>query len=189
MYCIEGNISSGKSTIINRLTNTFEAYQEPIHEWTLLRHFYKDKLTYAFPFQYQILISYINLFNSVKESDSAIFIERHPWSCKNIFIDVLKDQNMWDVNDELQYEKLYSVSSESFKIKKMFYLNLSPTQCLERFRKRNREGEILTIDDLVKLENKFKQKLCIQNEFPVKIINVEGKSSCEIEKEILQELN
>ena len=77
---IEGNIGSGKSTLVSLLKDTFENtksnpydvifLQEPVDEWenikdsagnTMLEKFYQDQEKYSFPFQMMAYISRLAL--------------------------------------------------------------------------------------------------------------------------------
>ena len=66
IFSIEGNIGSGKSTIIERLKERYPQFiylPEPVDEWnkikdnsgvTILEKFYNDKKRYSFSFQMMV---------------------------------------------------------------------------------------------------------------------------------------
>ncbi len=88
IYYVEGNIGSGKSTIVQRLhalltdiadvapvtsSTNIVFLQEPVDEWntvrdkdnkTMLQKFYADQATYAFPFQMMAYISRLHLMKT-----------------------------------------------------------------------------------------------------------------------------
>ena len=92
---IEGNIGSGKSTLIDNL-NTIEnivIHKEPIDQWTpWLDLFYKDMPKRILGFQFKILISYYKLLLKIKNTETLL-IERTPYTSFNIF---LKDNKLLD---------------------------------------------------------------------------------------------
>ena len=79
IYSIEGNIGSGKSTIIKILKEHFKSNDniifllEPVDEWnticdndkTILEKYYENKKQYAFSFQ---MMAYISRLSQLKEA-------------------------------------------------------------------------------------------------------------------------
>ena len=113
---IEGNIGSGKSTIITFLSNNLSNYlkinhsnhlkieflEEPVKEWNnftdndgvnIIENYYKDQKKYAFQFQ---MMAYISRVTQLKEAISkgfdVIFIERSILTDKNVFAKMLYDE-------------------------------------------------------------------------------------------------
>jgi deoxyguanosine kinase len=83
---VDGNIGSGKSTLIKILRDRMKNYvfvDEPIKEWTeatdendknLLAHFYEDKNRWAYTFQnYAFITRSRNLLDSLNEQRKKIF--------------------------------------------------------------------------------------------------------------------
>lgn len=93
---IDGNIGSGKSSVLKYLQNNFHNYcieqnknlkicflQEPVSEWesitdkngkTVLEKFYQNNEKYAFPFQMMAYISRLNIFRkALSENYDIIF--------------------------------------------------------------------------------------------------------------------
>jgi deoxyadenosine/deoxycytidine kinase len=154
---IEGNIGSGKSTIIEYLKNNINDnniifLQEPVDEWekikdnnnnTVLQNFYADQKKYSFAFQMMAYISRLNLLrNTIKENPNKIIItERSLFTDKYVFAKMLFDaENM----NEIEYQ-IYNNWFESFldlaPISKMIYLKTDPQISFNRISIRNREGE------------------------------------------------
>ena len=84
---IEGNIGSGKSTIINNLKDKYNVIEENVKDWKdWLSNFYKDKKKYSFGFQMQVLLSQMKLSEILKDNKNNInIIERSPYTSINIF--------------------------------------------------------------------------------------------------------
>lgn len=183
MFCIEGNIGVGKTTLIKSITKDFPCFEEPVEEWTLLENFYENPKEFAFSFQFQILITQFNIFRKIfRNKDPLVFVERSHWSSKNVFIDLMKDGGIWSSEDEVSYDKLYRNINVNFK--KIFYLNLAPEKCLERIKKRSRKGEEnVTLEFLQKIHNKYNDAL-LNCPFEVVYIDCLGKTTEEIKKEI-----
>lgn len=185
MYSIEGNIGVGKSTVMKYLSEKYPCFLEPVEEWTLLDHFYADVKTYAFPFQFQVLLSQFNQLKEInKIENQPCFMERSPWASKNVFIEMLKLSQLWNNNDEKSYNKFYK--NINLNIKKIFYLDLAPEKCLERIKKRNRyEERNISIEYLQKLENQYKEAFLLKCPYKIIYINVADKTPEEVYNEIL----
>ena len=111
IFSIDGNIGSGKSTIINHLINsniTIENYNliflpEPVDVWneikdssgvTILEKYYADPKKYAFSFQ---MMAYITRLSQIKMAiknnpiNSIIITERCLFTDREIFAKMLYD--------------------------------------------------------------------------------------------------
>ncbi|QIH04850.1 thymidine kinase [Dasineura jujubifolia toursvirus 2a] len=182
-FTIEGNIGAGKSTLIKCLEKNFICFQEPVDQWTLLGEFYKNQKQFAFPFQMQVLISQFNQFKSMETIENKyIFIERSPWISKEVFIKLLNEKGCWNESNEHCYNSLYKNMDKH--IDTMFFLDISPEQCFERVRQRNRFEEMdLQLDYLISLDNTYKRVL---NNLPFKVVYLDAtKTTLELEHDIL----
>ena len=123
IFSVEGNIGSGKSTLVNVLKDYFSQNEtertivfldEPVHEWesitdsngeSILSKFYANQTKYAFSFQMMAYISRIaNLRRAIRENPGAIIItERSVLTDKNVFAKMLYDD---DKIEEVNY-KIY----------------------------------------------------------------------------------
>lgn len=183
IYCIEGNIGAGKSTLIKLFETRYTCYEEPINEWTLLDRFYEDPHKFAFPFQYQVLLSQYNQYRIIKNESKDVFIERCAWSSRNIFIELMKKNNFWNDNDTKYYDNLYNSFEQGF-INTLFFLDVSPEECLKRIKIRNRTCETdISLKYLIDLDKQYRKSL--QN-FPARVvfIDVANKTPEEIRDEI-----
>ena len=160
---IEGNIGSGKSTIVSSLKqfskSKFIFLQEPVDEWSsicdkngesILSHFYRDSKTYSFQFQMMAYISRLNLLRSViKENPNAVIItERCLYTDKFVFAKMLYDKgNMSDIEYTI-YNKWFSSFIKDIEPTGIIYIKTSPETCYERIVKRNRTGESIPLEYL-----------------------------------------
>jgi len=172
---IEGNIGSGKSTILKSLKSHFSDndkinqkiffLQEPVDEWekikdkdgnTILKKFYENKKNYSFSFQIMASVSRLSLLKrEIDKHPDAIFIIERSSKSDRLFAEMLYDD---EFIEDIDYQ-IYLMLHECFfdininKIQKLVYLKTDPKICLERVNKRMREGEsTITYEYLEKLD-------------------------------------
>lgn len=168
---LEGNIGSGKSTLVtllqNNLTNLCNVIpviflQEPVDEWanikdaqgiTMLEKFYLDQEKYSFPFQMMAYISRLALLKkTVEENPEAIILtERSLYTDKYVFAKMLYDSGkIEDVNYQI-YLKWFDTFASDFPVSGIIYISSDPEICKERIQRRSRTGEeVISLDYLVK---------------------------------------
>jgi deoxyadenosine/deoxycytidine kinase len=169
MISIEGNIGSGKSSILHHLEQYFNYtgldstdcglnrnimfLKEPVDEWaticdasgeTILAKFYKDPAKYAFAFQ---IMAYATRLNSLRKTiaenpECTILIcERSLEADKQIFANMLHDDGLIDEVSYQIYCRNFSEYAPDFKVDKVVYIDASPEKCFSRIAKRSRNGE------------------------------------------------
>ena len=165
---IDGNIGSGKSTLVEYLKNNCKKeiiimkyyifakrfkinfIQEPVDEWlsikgindeNILDCFYEDKSRYSYLFQNFAFITRFNLLkNALNQSeDQIIFVERSMETDKNVFAKMLHLNNDLSTLEYKIYNYWYKIFN--IPIDKKIYLDVEPTICMERINKRGRESE------------------------------------------------
>lgn len=165
IYSIEGNIGSGKSTLVQMMKDMYEDnplfyfLEEPVHVWTtikdasgenILSKFYADQAKYAFPFQMMAYISRVSMLKqAVKENPGKILItERSVFTDRNVFAQMLYDSgHIEDV--ELQiYQKWFDEFIEEIPVSGLIYVKATPETAHSRVFKRAREGENIPLDYL-----------------------------------------
>lgn len=152
---IDGMIGSGKSTLIKKLSKDYQCFEEPVHKWTFLKHFYEDKKKFAFPFQVQVLFSFFDIYEKIKNSKDVIIIERSPSVSKNIFFDLLVEENLITENERLVYNELYQ--KFNFKESYRILLDCDIETSTKRIKNRDRlEETSITKDYIEKLSSKYK---------------------------------
>lgn len=154
---IEGNIGSGKSTILNLLRNKYKGNEnvvfvdEPVSEWnevkdgekSILELFYNDKEKYSFAFQ---ILAYITRLRKLLEAldgpiEKTIICERSIFTDKFVFAKMLYQQNFINEIEWKSYNYWFDTFKEKTKLDRIIYINTDPNICLERIKKRNRDGE------------------------------------------------
>ena len=162
---IEGNIGSGKSTIIKYLKSLeFKDFAiknlnvenvvfipEPVDEWnnitdkdgeTILSKFYKNTSKYSFAFQMMAYITRLSkTIEIIQNNPNCIFItERALNTDKFVFCKMLYDSGFID---EIEY-KIYNKWFDEFNsipISNYIYIKSDPDICYTRVLQRNRTGE------------------------------------------------
>ena len=170
IYSIDGNIGSGKSTLVDILKKgipsneyiDFIFLEEPVNEWndikdkdgeTILSKFYKDQDKYSFSFQMMAYISRINKIRECiskcnKNKKSIIITERSVFTDKNIFAKMLyDDKKIEEVNYQI-YLKWFDEFLKEIPMTGYIYIKTDPKICFERIKKRNRVGENIPLEYL-----------------------------------------
>jgi deoxyadenosine/deoxycytidine kinase len=190
IYTIDGNIGSGKSSVLNYL-HKYKHIQidlEPIDKWkSFLDNIYISKSGY---FNFQIKVWLDRAWIQEKDNKSIIFMERSPYFIRNTFnkYDFMNNninQNEFDVINEM-YSKTDKIWNSNYYI----YLRSNPIKCLERIKIRGRENELNIdidyINNIHKLHEEALFKLKDTND--ILIIDIENKSIEEIAEEILSKI-
>ena len=170
IYSIEGNIGSGKSTLVRILKKFFKDNNniifadEPVDEWmsikdnsgeNILSKFYKDQYKYGFSFQMMAYISRISILKKlVKDNpNSIIFTERSVYTDKKVFAQMLYDQGKIEQIDFIIYNKWFEHFLDEIDITGVIYIKTDPVNCFERIIKRNRKGETIPLEYLEMCHN------------------------------------
>ena len=188
---IDGNIGSGKSTLINlikRYRPSYHVIDEPVDQWqtvkdndgkNLLQKFYEDPDRWGYTFQNFAYITRLSaLQNAIKSNHEIIITERSIYTDKHIFAKMLYENNNiskieWDI---------YNYWYDNFKIDitGTIYLQTLPNICKKRIQKRSRNGE-----DNIK--NEYLQKLHDKHEKVFnthKVLQLDGNIEFTIDKSI-----
>lgn len=159
LISIEGNIGSGKSTILRKLKETFPEWtfvDEPVDVWlnlknndgeSLLEVFYKDKKRWSYTFQNVALLHrFQKLKHAIESRDTTkknvIVMERSIFTDKMIFTMMLRDSGFIDSLEWKVYQDWFNyIDSIMPHMDGYVYINTTPEKCLERIATRHREGE------------------------------------------------
>jgi deoxycitidine kinase/deoxyguanosine kinase len=162
MISINGNIGSGKSTILEHLEKYYNHsglgknilfLKEPVDEWskicdasgeTILSKFYKDPAKYAFAFQVMAYATRLNMIRKtiLENPECTVLIcERSLEADKQIFANMLHDDGLIDDVSYQIYCRNFSEYAPDFKVDKNVYIDASADVCYSRIAKRSRSGE------------------------------------------------
>ncbi|XP_057752595.1 uncharacterized protein LOC130970503 [Arachis stenosperma] len=178
-FCVEGNISVGKTTFLQRIANEtielrdlVEVVPEPISKWqdvgpdhfNILDAFYAEPQRYAYTFQNYVFVTRVM---QERESSGGIkplrLMERSVFSDRMVFVRAVHEANWMNEMEISIYDSWFDpvVSSLPGLIPDGFiYLRASPDTCHKRMklRKRAEEGGV-SLDYLRDLHEKHESWL------------------------------
>jgi len=183
-YIIEGNIGSGKSTILKllQLDQSIEVIQEPVDMWlnikdndnkNLLDYFYSDMNRYSYMFQTMVFKTRLQ---SLEKQQLAPFrfSERSIWTDRFVFGKMCLENNKMNPIESSCYKFWFDWLEEKFKPKPdgIIYIKCSAEKCLERIIKRGRNEENkIPIEYLEKLNTYHDEWFDNWKETPLLIID------------------
>ncbi len=194
IFTIEGNIGSGKSTIIQRLKEKYTNLiylPEPVDEWnkirdydgvTILEKFYKDKKRYSFSFQMMAYITRLSQLRrtlDISPEGSIIITERCLDTDRYIFAQMLYDSGFIE---DIEFNIYLSWFNEfnKFYYGGIIYIKVDPEICFERIKMRNRKGEdsipLEYLNDCHKYHENWINKIKLVN-----VYTFDGTSEIDIE--------
>jgi deoxyadenosine/deoxycytidine kinase len=174
---IEGNIGSGKSTILKIIRENFpelSILDEPLTEWqnvgekkniNLLGLYYDKPERWGFTFQIYAFMSRITKWTEYSQmTGKGIRIsERSLLSDRYIFASIMRDMTILDEAEHSIYLQFYDYLVNMNQIVDLFgviYIQCSPETCDKRIKKRSREGEdTIPLDYLQKIHDKHEEWL------------------------------
>lgn len=165
---IEGNIGSGKSTVVNALKESYkesnEIYflEEPVSEWenikdssniNIIEKFYANQEKYSFAFQMMAYISRLAMLKRAikecKEKNYKIIVcERSLQTDKYVFCKMLYDSNKIESVEYQIYFKWFDEFINDFPNITFIYIKTTPDIAHQRVLERNRKGETIHLDYL-----------------------------------------
>ena len=167
IFTIEGNIGSGKSTLVKKLKKTFDNIdnikiiflQEPVSVWenikdkngkNIIEKYYENQKKYAFSFQMMAYISRIHQIKDVLKTNKNVIIisERSIFTDKEIFAKMLYDDNKIEEIEYNIYLKWFDEFVKDIPISGIIYVKTNPEICEKRVIKRNRKGETIPLSYL-----------------------------------------
>jgi deoxyadenosine/deoxycytidine kinase len=189
IFSIEGNIGSGKSTMVRLLEQTTQTMAgkpiiyvlEPVDEWTnikdndgktILQKFYGDQHKYAFSFQMMAYISRLSLLkHTIRENPTAVIItERSIFTDREVFAKMLYDEGkIEEVNYQI-YLKWFDEFIEDIPIAGLIYVNTTPEKSKERVNIRSRVGEDIPLEYLQKCHD-YHENWITKLDKPVHVFN------------------
>lgn len=187
---IEGNIGSGKSTLIKNLKKKYNNNKicfldEPLSIWesikdmegnSMLTKFYDNKQKYAFAFQMMVYISRISLLKqALKQNYDIIITERTIYSDKEVFAKMLYDDKKIEDVEYSIYLNWFNEFIQDIPPISYIYLKTDPLVANRRVLIRARNGENIPIEYL-KACNDYHEKWLnaietIDTKNPILILN------------------
>ena len=173
---VEGNIGSGKSTILKALRERYQEIEgipivyvdEPVNQWeqikskegkNMIELFYANPSKYAFSFQMMAYISRLTMIKHAVQTNpkSVIITERCLLTDYAIFASMLHEQgHLLDEEFEI-YKTWFHTFQQDIPITSIVYIRCDPTTAFTRCKNRARVGEEIPLDYLTKCHEKHEK--------------------------------
>lgn len=180
IIAIEGNIGSGKSTLVHKLQDIFKNnadfhfLQEPIDIWntikdengtTVLEKFYSETERYAFQFQMMAYISRLSILRKALKNKTTKYIitERSVYTDANVFAKMLYDDKKISLIEYTIYKKWFDEFISEVPVSKVIYVKTDPAIANKRVVIRNRPGEHIPIEYLERCNKYHEDWLSSEN--------------------------
>lgn len=167
LFSIEGNIGSGKSTLVNLLKKEFTEISnipvhfvdEPVSQWEMIQSeegknmielFYSDNKKYAFAFQMMAYISRLALLREamIKYPKDIIITERCLLTDYHVFAKMLHDNKSMLKEEYEIYKRWFHYFQQEIEITGIIYIRTDPEVAHARCLKRARPGETISLEYL-----------------------------------------
>jgi len=153
ILCIDGNIGSGKSTILDEIKNRgYFVFKENLEEWMpTLTLFYTNPKRWMFTLQVEIATSMKKQYEDIQDkiSEPFVFIERSPLSTL-LFVKNGIRNGYLTFEETKTFTKIFN--QNFWAPDKIFYVDTPVDVCFSRAQKRDRQCE-------KSIETKYLQKL------------------------------
>lgn len=209
LISIEGNIGSGKSTLVRNLEKEygnnpeFCFLQEPIDIWntikdeegiTILEKFYENNEKYAFAFQMMAYISRLSILKKAINNKQYKYIitERCLYTDANIFAKMLYDDKKIGQIEYSIYKKWFDEFINDIPLTKLIYVRTDAHVASSRVILRSRKGENIPIEYLERCHqyhenwiNQSERSECQESKNPTLILD--GNVNLNEQPELLNE--
>ena len=170
IFSIEGNIGSGKTTVIRHLQQIYGdqvvLVEEPVKDWqnlegeNLLKKKNDDLNRWGYSFEAYVLITKMNELTKVAFSDKKIILIERCMLTDKVFFDINVENGFSNPMEEAMFKNLYEFLSNNVypKLSGIIYLDTPVEECINRMIKRGRKEEkSLTKEYLTQLDDNFKK--------------------------------
>ena len=183
---VEGSIAVGKTRLLQylkeKLGNNVTVYYEPLDQITnfhgnnFLKQHYDDPVNFSVQFQLLIQLCMLERHALGKKTKTPIAIYERSFFSGQVFTNnAFKEEYMTLASYQI-FQKWYNMSEEggilNMPIDLIIYLDVDPKICLERVKKRNREGEQNITEEFLTNIQKIHNEWLIKRAFPPKDIPV-----------------
>lgn len=206
---IDGNIGSGKSTLIADMKKKFSDnkniifLQEPVKDWlnitddqndNILTKFYQDKNRWSYVFQNFAFITRAKIMlDAIKnnkysyfEQPKVIITERSVETDKNVFAKMLyQDKNMTELEYKI-YNEWYNYIFPDIKVNNIVYLRTLPETAYNRMCSRCRQEEKSVPKDYIQMVHKYHDNWLTNNNDNYNICYLDGNKDIEGKDKILK---
>ena len=173
---IEGNIGSGKSSILTRLCSDarIPVFLEPIDEWKeWLSEFYKDPTRWGMSFNLKVLMS----FAKWKSNSFFACYERSPITNRHVFAQLQYDQNRMSELELDLFDDIYKKISWTPDV--AIYIRTHPEVSMERMQKRGRTCENSVPFEYIKAVHEYHERI-FQPDIKLEFLDKMYAPNCEV---------
>ena len=170
IFSIEGNIGSGKTTVIHHLQRLYGEQvilvEEPVKDWqnlegeNLLDKKNKDLNRWGYSFEAYVLITKMNELTKVAFNDKKIILIERCMLTDKVFFDLNVENGLSNPMEEAMFKNLYEFLSKNVypKLSGIIYLDTPVDECIHRMILRGRKEEkSITKEYLQQLDDNFKK--------------------------------
>ena len=170
IFSIEGNIGSGKTTVIHHLQRLYGdqviLVEEPVKDWqnlegeNLLDKKNKDLNRWGYSFEAYVLITKMNELTKVAFNDKKIILIERCMLTDKVFFDLNVENGLSNPMEEAMFKNLYEFLSNNVypKLSGIIYLDTPVDECIHRMILRGRKEEkSITKEYLQQLDDNFKK--------------------------------
>ena len=190
---VEGNIGSGKSTLIDHLkgfiesinlTNYISVYPEDVDNWKKegwLEQYYSDMKRFGFGWQTRVLMSISQLFKTDKYPKKITnIIERNAETAHQVFIKDMVNNNILTPLEANTLRQLTDMLID-WMPDIVIYIDTNPALCLDRISIRNRTGEDgISIELLESLHENHQHYIQNMRSRGIKVHIIDGSQTPEL---------
>ena len=170
IFSIEGNLGSGKTTVIHHLQRLYGdqviLVEEPVKDWqnlegeNLLDKKNKDLNRWGYSFEAYVLITKMNELTKVAFNDKKIILIERCMLTDKVFFDLNVENGLSNPMEEAMFKNLYEFLSKNVypKLSGIIYLDTPVDECIHRMILRGRKEEkSITKEYLQQLDDNFKK--------------------------------
>ena len=174
--CVDGNIASGKSTVIRALSPELRALaecsEEPVTEWgELLQLYYADQKKWALALNTKVLLT----FARHKTSPGISIVERSPLTTKDVFVQLARLDASMNAAEINVFDDLYDTLGWQPDV--LVFVDTPASVCHDRMNERDRSAERgLPVEYLRRVEFYYEKML---RAFPGRVVRINGLQSAE----------
>lgn len=156
IFAVEGNIASGKSTLLKRLSELYPIVPEPLETWqdfhgyNVLKSVYDHTEEWLFKFQSLVVLTISQTHAKINPEVTTV-CERSLDSVRNVFIKHAINNRMLNHFEASLLNEWVDFLKENLSVKphRIIYLKATPEKCYARLVKRRRlEENGVTLDYL-----------------------------------------
>ena len=191
LISIEGNIGTGKTTLINFLRkkyggkNTVIFVEEPLQQWldlkdsdgeNILGKFYGNQERWSYSFQMHAFITRSKAILEQNTEDNVVIIERSVITDRNVFASLLYESGKISEMEWQLYLEWFNWLTEHFEKvtpDKFIYLKADPEVSYQRMVKRTRDEESNVPLEYLKQVAEKHDSWLMSDEFDEKVITID----------------